>query len=452
MDINKLHNIYFLGIGGIGMSALACYFNSRGVKVCGYDKTQTPLTLELKKEGIDIHYEDDVKFIPEQIDMVCYTPAIPKDNKEFNYFIDKGYVLIKRSELLGYLTKDKFTIAVAGTHGKTSITSLIAHIFKNAGKNVTAFIGGISRNYNTNLVLSQPTDIMVAEADEYDRSFLTLNPDITVISSMDADHLDIYGSKQKMNDSFMEFIGKIKKENGCLIIKKNLPYPENIDRLRTYSLDSASDNYADNIRIENFYYKFDIISGTNIIKDISFSIPGRHNIENAVAAAAVAFEEGLTAIQIKNGIETYKGVVRRFDYRVNKKDVVYIDDYAHHPEELRACISAVRELYDGRNITGIFQPHLFSRTRDFADEFASVLGMLDALILLDIYPAREKPIPGITSKIILNKVSIKDKLLCSKDEVLEVLKKRNTDVLLTLGAGDIDTLVGPIEKYLLNKK
>jgi len=456
------------------MSGLARYFHSHGVVVRGYDRTCTPLTVELEKEGIAVHYEEEPNNIPADIDLVCYTPAIPKDNKELQYILNKGFPLKKRSEILGMLSKDKFTIAIAGTHGKTSITSMTAHILKQAGLNVTAFIGGISKNYNTNILQSTVhspqsiennngiKEIMVVEADEYDRSFLTLNPDIAVITAMDADHLDIYGSERIMQDAFMQFAGQVKKEKGVLVVSskfkvqsskfKDFNYSKGIAKTRTYSLnpDITGFAYANHIKIENNNYIFDITTGRNTIFGINYHIPGRHNIENAIAAATIANELGISSNEIKKGLETYEGVVRRFDCRVNTSKKVYIDDYAHHPEELKACISAVRELYSNRKITGIFQPHLYSRTRDLADGFADALNMLDELILLDIYPAREIPIEGVSSEMIFNKISLKDKIQCKKEEVLKTLKNMNIEVLLTLGAGDIDTLVDPIAKLLMN--
>ena len=430
------------------MSGLARYFHSKGICVNGYDKTPTELTKELEAEGIKIHYEDNTDLLDRSAELVIYTPAVPDNCGEMTFYRENGYSMMKRSEVLGELTKDKFTIAVAGTHGKTSITTLISHLLKHSGKNVSAFIGGISKNYNSNVLIAERTDVMVVEADEYDRSFHALFPDIAVISAMDADHLDIYGSKEKLEEAFMQFASHVKKRDGTLIMKKGLPYPEDAKSLITYSLKGGTDAYAENIMIESYKYKFDLVSGRERINNIEFSVPGMHNIENAVAAATAALLAGLEAEQIKAGLESYEGVVRRFDYRVNREDLVYIDDYAHHPEELKACISAVKEFYKGRKVSGIFQPHLYSRTRDLAEGFAEALDMLDELILLDIYPARELPIEGVTSKIILDKMNLKEKILCSKDEVLDILKNKKIEVLLTLGAGDIDTLVKPIENLL----
>jgi len=450
-DINNIKTIYFLGIGGIGMSALARYFNTMGVSVYGYDKTSTPLTEQLIKEGIKIHFEDDIKQIPKQTDLVVYTPAIPSDHKELNYFKENEYPLKKRSEVLGLLTQNYFTIAVAGTHGKTSITSMIAHILNHSEIKITAFIGGISKNYNSNLILNKETEIIVVEADEYDRSFLTLHPDIAVITAIDADHLDIYKTKKSLEESFYQFAGQVKKD-GKLMVKGSIPLPVRFyNKKLNYSLEKGSEYYSENIRIKNHKYYFDLVSPSIILKDITLDIPGRHNIENAVAAFAVATLLNIDEQKIKSALESYKGVERRFDYKIKEKNIVFIDDYAHHPEELKAIISAVKELYAGKKVTGIFQPHLFSRTRDFADEFARSLELLDEIILLDIYPARELPLEGITSKMLIDKIAKKEKKLCSKDNLMEALNQRNLEVLLTIGAGDIDQLLEPIKNSLIAK-
>jgi len=448
LDIRNLHNIYFLGIGGIGMSALARYFNRKGVEVSGYDKTPTSLTQELINEGMQIHFEENISMIPDNVELVVYTPAIPSENKELIYCKEKGIEILKRSEVLGSLTQNMFLVAVAGTHGKTTITSLIAHILKYNNKEITAFIGGISKNYNTNFITSEKSEIAVVEADEYDKSFLALNPDLAVISSMDADHLDIYGSKDSLTESFFLFSKQIKK-NGKLIIKKNLPFTKELkEKIITYAVDESADVYALNIRINNYKYIFDLNVRGEKIKDIKLETPGLHNIENAVAASAVVFMMGLETKEIKNSLETYSGVKRRFEYIINTPNLVFIDDYAHHPEELKASILTAKNLYADKKITGIFQPHLFSRTRDFADEFVKMLELLDEIILLDIYPAREKPINGVDSKMLLDKIKVVNKNLYSKNQLIEELKKRKIEVLLTLGAGDIETLVQPIKNAL----
>lgn len=457
MNFSHFKNIFFLGIGGIGMSALARYFNASGKKVSGYDKTSTPLTEELSNEGINIHFIDDIKFISEEIikgnvneSLIIYTPAIPPSHSELNYFISNGFIIKKRSEVLGMITENTFTIAVAGTHGKTTTSSMIAHILKSSGVNCFAFLGGIAKNYNTNLLLGNPDlseKYFVVEADEYDRSFLALKPTISVITSMDADHLDIYGSENYMIESYRMFALNLKSD-GKLIYKKGLPVDDLKLTKSNYDVNGKADYYAENIRIGEHRYHFDWKNSMVLIKDITTDMPGLHNVENAIAAIAVARMLKISEDKIKKALSTYSGVNRRFDYRLRSPKVVYIDDYAHHPEELRACISSVRELYPGRKITGIFQPHLFSRTRDFAEGFAKSLSMLNTLILLDIYPAREEPISGITSEIIFNKVSTADKVLCRKENVIDELRKRACDVVLTLGAGDIDQLVNPITEYL----
>jgi UDP-N-acetylmuramate--alanine ligase len=457
MNFSQFKNIYFLGIGGIGMSALARYFNVTGKEVSGYDKTSTPLTDELINEGIDIHFSDDIRLVKRNIidngqsnTLVIYTPAVPASHGELNFFKSNNYIIKKRSEVLGMITENTFTIAVAGTHGKTTTSSMIAHILNSSGFNCSAFLGGISKNYNTNLLLSHSVkgeNYIVVEADEYDRSFLALSPTISVITSMDADHLDIYGNEKYMIDSYRMFAEKLKK-GGKLIFKKGLPLEDIPVDKRNYSVAEKADYTGSNIHIGNHRYAFDWKNSNSSIENLSSDMPGLHNVENAIAAIAVARMLNIPEEDIRKAIFTYSGVKRRFDYQVRTPERVYIDDYAHHPEELRACISSVKELYPGKKIIGIFQPHLFTRTRDFAEGFAKSLSLLDTLILLDIYPAREEPIPGITSKIIFDKVNIKDKVLCSKDDVITELKRRKCDVVLTLGAGDIDQLVKPIRDYL----
>ena len=457
MNLASLRNVYFLGIGGIGMSSIARYFRTLGIAVSGYDKTRTPLTDELQKEGIDIHFEDDIRKVNADIlngnisdTLIVYTPAVPADHSELNHFKSHGFIIRKRSAVLGILTENSFTIAVAGTHGKTTTSSMIAHILRSAGKNCTAFLGGISKNYNTNLLLSTAQtgeNYMVVEADEYDRSFLELNPTISVITSMDADHLDIYGTEDYMIESYRLFAQKL-KPSGKLIYRTGLPLNDLKLSKSAYGSTGDAEYSASNIHIHNHRYLFDWNNSISSIRGLTTEMPGMHNVENAIAAIAVARNLNISDEQIKDALASYSGVRRRFDYRIKSDNIVYIDDYAHHPEELRACISSVRELYPGKIITGIFQPHLFSRTRDFAAGFAKSLSLLDSLILLPIYPARELPIPGVTSDIIFNAVTIKDKVLCEKDKVIDELKKRNIEVVLTLGAGDIDQLVAPIDQFL----
>ena len=453
--LEQVKSVYFLGIGGIGMSALARYFHSKGIKVSGYDKTPTALTSALIDEGISIHFEDDCSLIssdfsdPNQT-LVVITPAIPANHKEWAFFKENGFEILKRSAILGLITADAFTIAVAGTHGKTTTSTLIAHLLKSAGLECTAFLGGISKNFNSNLLIGQlqnGRNIIVVEADEYDRSFLTLYPDIAVITSMDPDHLDIYGDANQMLKTYQEFASQV-KPNGCLIYKKGLPVGKVNARSLDYALQSPADQFSSDINIKNHQYHFNWTGRGFSFNDLTTGLPGEHNVENAVAAISVAVELGLSEEVIRKGLASYQGVNRRFDYQVRSENLIYIDDYAHHPEELRACISSVKALYPGKKITGVFQPHLFSRTRDFADGFAQSLSMLDELLLLDIYPARELPIQGVTAEMILDKVTCAVKKICTKDEVLNMFKTSRPEVLLTLGAGDIDQLVIPLQKIL----
>ena len=462
--------IYFLGIGGIGMSALARYFNHYGIRVAGYDKTPTTLTSELQSENMEVHFDENAEYLEHLLAeykknevLIVYTPAVPRDHAEFVYLQKNFYVINKRSEVLGAITKNFKTIAIAGTHGKTTTSSLVAHILKVAGFNAYAFLGGITKNYNTNLLLgqspspaeeglgirSQENTYVVVEADEYDRSFLTLYPYIGVITSVDADHLDIYGDVKFMHDSYAMFAGQVKGE---LIVKKSVDNTLALKAKRhTYGVNLEADFCANNIEIHDADFYFDVKSSLSSFNHALLGIPGEHNIENAVAAIAVAQLLKIESPVIKKALQSFSGVKRRFDYRIKTKEVVYIDDYAHHPEELKAAIGAAKALYPNKKVTGIFQPHLFTRTRDFADGFAQSLDMLDECILLDIYPAREKPIEGITSQMLLDKMKSQNKKLVQKNEVLDFLKTHDTKVLMTLGAGDIDTLVEPIEKLLREK-
>lgn len=449
MNLNELRHIYFIGIGGIGMSALARYFVKLGVEVSGYDKTETKLTRALIEEGIKVVFKDEIEQIPPFVDLVVYTPAIPSGHKQFNHLKERHVPFLKRAEMLGQISNDKFTIAIAGTHGKTTITSLVAHIFTTAGINIAAFVGGILKNYQTNFIGNADAEVFIAEADEYDRSFLNLKPDIGLISAVDADHLDIYKSKSAILDSFKTFITGAKPEAKWIINEKigdeltSLPYFK-------YDLETAADFRVRQLKIENCVYRFAVQTENELIRNLSFSIPGRHNLENVVGAVAIAKLYGIEDRYIQEGLQSYIGVERRFDTVVNKPGRIFIDDYAHHPEELKACIGAVREFYPDQKITGIFQPHLFSRTRDLADEFARSLEMLDELILLEIYPAREQPIEGINSSFLLKKVKLKEKQLLTKNEVLEFVPNMKPGVLLSLGAGDIDQLVNPIKNILNN--
>lgn len=447
MELDSIKKVYLVGIGGIGMSGLARYFHKRGCQVSGYDRTRTTLTDSLVEEGISISFVDDTSglggdWADKENILVIYTPAIPKDSRILNFFRDGGYALKKRSQVLGIISRGMFTIAVAGTHGKTTTSTLVAHLLKHTGYDCTAFLGGISSNYNTN-VLFGDNNVMVVEADEYDRSFLTLHPDIAIVTSMDADHLDIYGTDDQVKESFRLFASQL-KDGGKLIHKKGLA----LDGECTYSASEQADSYAHNVRVENGLFYFDFSGEGIAISDIAMPLPGLHNIENAVAAIQAALYLGISAEKIRTALADFKGVKRRFEYVVRAEKSIYIDDYAHHPEELKACISAVKTLYPERTLTVIFQPHLYTRTRDFAGGFAEALGMADELILLDIYPARELPIEGVTSKIILDEVKNGLKMLCSMEECLHYISIRNPELLLTVGAGDIDTMVEPLKKIM----
>jgi UDP-N-acetylmuramate--alanine ligase len=453
MSLDRIEIVYFLGIGGIGMSAIARYFHAQGKTVLGYDRTSTALTTELQMEGMDVHFDDTVLEIPmiikhtakEKI-LVVWTPAIPRDSNELNWFADNGYTMKKRSEVLGLITESTRTIAVGGTHGKTTTSSLIAHILTHSGVGCNAFLGGITGNYKSNLLLNGSSDITVVEADEFDRSFLTLSPTISVITSMDADHLDIYGSDEYVKEGFNLFAQKL-KPGGTLFVKAGLPLvreamPDQTEVL-TYTIDDSADFRSRDVRVENGKYVFTFQSPEQKIENLHLGLAGRHNVENATVACAVALKMGVTEDQLREALANFKGVKRRFEYVYESNDTVIIDDYAHHPEELRAAIGSARELFPGKKITGVFQPHLFSRTRDFADGFAESLGLLDEVILLPIYPARELPIPGIDSHMLLDKIFGNVKKHLEKSELLAELTRSKPEVLLMLGAGDIDTLVEP---------
>jgi UDP-N-acetylmuramate--alanine ligase len=446
MNLSAPHIIYFLGIGGIGMSALARYFIRQGAEIHGYDRTVTTLTQQLENEGMHIHYHEDLSLIPSTTSLVIYTPAIPTNNKELIHCQQAGIKLMKRSQVLGELTKNQFTIAVAGTHGKTSITSTIAHMLRAAESKFTAFIGGISNNFNSNLVYQADSELMLVEADEYDKSFLELKPDVAVISSIDPDHLDIYESYSNLKESYESFANGL-APNGCLVrnIKLNLKTNR---QMITYGFSDESDIHATNMVTKNNRFYFDLHVFNQCLPALEIGIPGKHNIENALAAFAVLHYMGIDLTVASNSLSVYKGVKRRFDIRINTSDLVYIDDYAHHPEEIKACISAVRELYPGKRLTGIFQPHLYSRTRDLMMGFAESLALLDELMLLDIYPARELPIPGVDSKALFDLIEMDNKYLCTNAQLFQMLGRQTPQVLLTLGAGDIDKLVEPIEKML----
>lgn len=453
MNLEKINNIFFLGIGGIGMSAIARYFAFIGKNIYGYDRNSSNITNALEKENIKIIFEDNSSLINKYFDLentlVVYTPAIPSDCNILKYFNDKNYTIYKRSEILGLITNSLKTVAVAGTHGKTTVTTMIAHILYNSVLKCNAFLGGISKNYNTNYLYSN-SDYAVVEADEYDRSFLTLNPYCAVVTSIDADHLDIYGCYENIINSFIAFTEKVEK-SGFIVINKKVNISINAKSI-TYSLnDNKADYCAENIRIIDEKFVYDLKTPKGIIENIIISVPGRINIENSIAAFAIVENLGLKSDEIKKHLESYQGVVRRFDYQIKTKDLVFIDDYAHHPEELKASISSIKELYSNKKITGIFQPHLYSRTKDFAIEFAESLSLLDELILLDIYPAREKPIEGISSEIIFDKVTINNKTLIKKENLLNFLQNKKYDVVMTIGAGDIDKFIEPIKNILLKK-
>lgn len=444
------------------MSALARYFKHYGKTVFGYDKSPSSLIAELESEKIACHFTEDIEFLkklfskykPEEI-LVVYTPAIPKNHAEYVYLTSNNYVIKKRSEVLGEITKQFKTIAIAGTHGKTTTTTLVTHLLKTAGINCYSFMGGISKNYGTNLLLGDPNDkdaYVVVEADEYDRSFLTLFPQIAVITSVDADHLDIYGNKDAMHESYLLFSKQVKKD-GVLIVKKNVDNELKLtDKRLIYSLNLNTGYCAESVKVEGGEFHYNINSEVEAVSGVTIGLPGLHNVENSIAAVAVAQQLGVKAEKIKEALRSFQGVKRRFDYRVKTSELVYVDDYAHHPEELKAAIGAAKQLYPDKKITGVFQPHLFSRTRDFADGFAESLDMLDECILLDIYPARELPIEGVTSQMLLNKMKSKQKYLVKKENLLAFLKDKPLEVLLTMGAGDIDKFVEPLEEMLKKRK
>ena len=447
-------NIYFIGIGGIGMSAIARYYNFKGLKVSGYDKTPSELTHALEAEGIDVHYEDNTDFIPKDVEdtLVVYTPAIPKDMGELVYVQENGYRVIKRSRMLGEIAEGQRCMAVAGTHGKTTTSTLAAHIFQDSGEGCSAFLGGISKNYDTNLLVSR-NETIVAEADEFDRSFLQLFPEIAVITSMDADHLDIYSDISNMHDAFKAFASQV---SGTVIAKLGLPIgPEDTkaEILRYSYNDPAADFHAGNIKVDECgYFTFDLHWPGGIIEGCKVGIPGWINVENAVAASAIALTYGLAPEKVRHALGTFQGVKRRFDIHVNRPGCSYIDDYAHHPKEIAAAISSMRDIFPGRKLTAIFQPHLYTRTRDFADEFAEALSNVDKLIMLDIYPAREVPIPGVTSEIIFDNVTAPEKVIMVKEELMAYLKDEPIDTLITFGAGNIDRFIGPITEMLCQRQ
>ena len=440
------NHIYFIGIGGIGMSAIARYYNTKGFKVSGYDKTPSPLTEALENEGIEVHYEDNIDYVPKNVEdtLVVYTPAIPKDMGELVYVQEHGYRVIKRSRMLGEITKGQRCMAVAGTHGKTTTSTLTSHLFTASGAGCSAFLGGISKNYNSNLLISS-NDVVVAEADEFDRSFLQLFPEIAVITSMDADHLDIYGDEAHIREAFKAFAGQV---SGTLIAKHGLDItPEDTKaQIKTYSFGNPeADFYAEALE-EAGHFNLHYPGG--VIEDCVVGIPGWVNIENGVAASAIALTYGIDPQEIKKALASFSGVKRRFDLQVKNEKHIYIDDYAHHPEEISAALSSIRKAYPTMKLTAAFQPHLYTRTRDFAEDFAKALSAVDKLILLEIYPAREEPIPGVTSEIIFKDVTAPEKVLLRRDEFMNYMEKEEVELFVTLGAGDIDRFVEPIAQML----
>ena len=446
MNLNQIHNVYFIGIGGIGMSALARYFQNIGKNVSGYDKTPTTLTDELITGGMNIHFEDNIGLIPNEYyvenTLVIITPAVPISHSEWNYFLERNYVVKKRAEVLGIITKDTFCFAVAGTHGKTTTSSILGHILYESGVDVTAFLGGIVENYNSNLIGNGKT-VTVVEADEFDRSFMHLHPNIACITSMDADHLDIYGDSASIEATFREFACKV-VDKSKLFVPKGLP----LEGL-TVGINEASTFQAQNIRIENGFYVFDVKTPSEMIKDIQFGLPGRHNLMNALMALAMAKTYGSPTESIAKALASFKGVQRRFSYQIKTRDLVYIDDYAHHPTEINAVHQAVSELYPNQKVLAIFQPHLFSRTKDFGADFAKSLSQFDEIILLDIYPARELPLEGITSSWLLSKMENNHKKLVSKNDLIPSILESDAKIIITIGAGDIGELVSTIKAALL---
>ena len=443
MNLNTIHNVYFIGIGGIGMSAIAHYFASNGKQVAGYDKTPSQITKTLEAKGVEIHFEDaldniPIPFLKKEETLIVYTPAIPENHLELNYFFEHNFSVLKRAEILGKITENTFCLAVAGTHGKTTTSSILGHIM--AQVNATSFLGGISENYNSNLILGDDK-ISVVEADEYDRSFLQLSPDIACVTSMDADHLDVYGDSEALNTSFVEFTKEVSE---TLIVAKGLPL-----KGLTYAINEPSDYEAFNLKIESGKYIFDVKTPSTEIQNIEFSLPGRHNVMNALAALAMADVYGVPLENIKHSLSTFKGVKRRFSYKIKTEDFVLIDDYAHHPAEINAVESSIREMYPNETIVVVFQPHLFSRTRDFIDDFASALSKFDEVLLLDIYPAREAPISGVNSEWLFGKITCKSKKQTKKNNLVKDIKNSSAKVVAMLGAGDIGVTIQEVTNQLL---
>lgn len=461
MNIGQYHNVYFLGIGGIGMSALARWFHRGGARVWGYDRTRTVLTDQLSAEGMEIHYDDDVAHIPVEVredkagSLIVYTPAVPNDHAELSYFRNEGYKLMKRSEVLGLIANERPMVAVAGTHGKTTTSSLIAHILHVAGKDMVAFLGGVTANYESNLVTHEGHSrnaIVVAEADEFDRSFLRLFPQIAVVTSADADHLDIYGDHQQMVSSYQAFIGQV-RDGGHLVVHESVAdlLAAGAERLHkhTYGL-TQGQFFAGNVTAKSGFFEFEL-HGFAAVEKIELGVPGFHNVENAIAASVAASLCGVEIDRIREALKSFKGVKRRFEYILRTPRVIFIDDYAHHPAEIKAFLTSVKSMYPERRLTVVFQPHLYTRTRDFAEGFAETLSLADELILMDIYPARELPISGVDSDLIMKDVTSKVKIRCNKSNLMEVLERHDVELIVTVGAGDIDTFVQPIKKLLEGK-
>lgn len=458
-NLDNIKNVYFLGIGGIGMSALARYFKFLKMNVAGYDRTPTELTTKMKSEGIDIHFEDDIRHIPSNWHpdetLAIFTPALPEEHQELSWFRSRPIPLLKRAKVLGMICNEKNCIAVSGTHGKTTVSTITANILNETDSGCGAFLGGVSKNFGSNLLLpKEDSPWIVAEADEFDRSFLQLNPYIAIITAIDADHLDIFGDKDKIVEAFAKFVSQI-KPGGKLVIKKGIDFDPGKftqNEIYTYSLNEEADFYATNLKLnpKTGGYSFDIQTPAGKIKNCAMKYPGKLNVENAIGAAALSYLAGAGSENIRKGIETYEGVVRRFDIRYKSPKYLYIDDYGHHPEELKAFITSVRAIYPDRHLTGIFQPHLYTRTRDFCTEFATSLDLLDTACLLPIYPARELPIPGISSATIFDNMKIADKQLITPNDIEDVLGKDETSIVLTMGAGDIDRLADKIISVLKN--
>jgi UDP-N-acetylmuramate--alanine ligase len=456
MNGTNAHTLFFIGIGGIGMSGLARYYRRRGALVAGYDRTPSEITGQLQGEGIHLMFSEDPRLIPEEFQqtdalevLVVRTPAVPVTSPLLKYWQDRGARIVKRAELLGLITRDRRTVAVAGTHGKTTVSTMIAHLLREGGVRCNAFLGGVSVNYRSNILLDDNAEVNVVEADEYDRSFLQLRPTDAIITSMDPDHLDIYGTAEAMYEAYAQFAALC---SGMVLARRGLSGHLRLADLKEYTLDQPTDAYAINVRVQDGAYRFDLhVQGTSIT-DLTLGMPGRHNVENAVAASAIALELGVTSERLRHGLASFRGVERRFDVRFKGTRSVYVDDYAHHPRELEAAIRSARDLYPGRTLTGIFQPHLFSRTRDLADGFTSALALLDELILLEIYPAREEPIAGINSAWLLEQVPMAKKKLVPKELLLQELESRRIDVLMTLGAGDIDRSVPAIVNLLNHRE